>query len=423
MGLFDFLTSKDKREKHNLMDVIEYTGPNNVLVWKHGCENFNTNSQLIVSESQVAVFFKDGVALESFPAGRYTLDTQNYPFLRNLVRGVTGGKSPFNCSVYFLNKAISMGLSWGTDSPIRMNDPIYHLPTNITAYGDFSVFVADEKRLLCELVGTTQSYTQEDVSKYFSGLIATKVRSLITGVLSQNNLSLLGIDAHLDSISQMLLPQVQSVFAEHGIGVNHFVVAHIGYTGLEKIEQELHDQTRQNIQFSGQMQRDTTKRNFNIETQRMEGLATAEVNRELGLSELQKKMIEVAGVQAANVGPIMSGNTLGIGMPVVPAEGLTGNQVLYPGAAATDSLRVIADLSTNNPPQPASTTPQPLTPPSVMPGVMPDKMAAAERPKQEQSFEERIKRLKLMHDNDLLTKEEFLQQKQLLLQQIMNGGE
>ncbi len=423
MGIFDLLSSKDGRERHGMLDVIEYSGPNNMLVWKHESENFNTGSQLIVAESQVAVFFKDGVALESFPAGRYTLTTQNYPFIRTLVRSVTGGKSPFQCSIYFVNKAISMGISWGTDAPIRMNDPLYNLPTDITAYGDFSVQVAEEKRLLCELVGTTQAYTQAEISKYFGGLIATKVRSLITGVLIEHKLSLLEVDAHLNAISDLLLPKIQDIFVAYGINIRHFVVANISYSGLEQVENMLHQQTVKNIEFTGQLQRDYSQRDFSIDTQIKEGRATAEINRELGLSELQKQMIGVAEVQAANIGPIMSGNTLGIGLPGAPIGGMAGSTMQSAGAATTESLRVIAELSAGNPPQPAVATPQPVSVPGVMPGAMPVMMAAAERPKQTDSFEAQVKKLALMRENNLLTEEEFVEQKQALLRQIMNGGD
>ena len=58
-------------------DIIQYEGPNDVLVHKHEAEDFNTMSQLIVHESQEAVFFKNGQALDLFGPGRYTLQTQN----------------------------------------------------------------------------------------------------------------------------------------------------------------------------------------------------------------------------------------------------------------------------------------------------------------------------------------------------------
>lgn len=108
--------------KKNIIDVIKYEGPADVFIWKHECEDFNTKTQLIVHESQEAVFCKNGQILDTFSAGRYTLNTQNIPFLRKIIELPTGRVTPFQCEVYYINKAV-VGLEWGTDSPIRMEDP------------------------------------------------------------------------------------------------------------------------------------------------------------------------------------------------------------------------------------------------------------------------------------------------------------
>ena len=68
-----------------IFSVIKYEGPNDVLVWKAPQEDFSTKSQLIVHESQEAIFYKDGQALDLFGSGRHTLDTQNIPLLNKLI--------------------------------------------------------------------------------------------------------------------------------------------------------------------------------------------------------------------------------------------------------------------------------------------------------------------------------------------------
>lgn len=40
-----------------IADIIKYEGDNGTFVWKHPCEDFNSLTQLIVHESQEAVFF------------------------------------------------------------------------------------------------------------------------------------------------------------------------------------------------------------------------------------------------------------------------------------------------------------------------------------------------------------------------------
>lgn len=160
MALFG--RKKNQAQKHHILEVIKYEGPQDVFVWRHPAEDFNTKSQLTVAASQEAIFFRDGQALDTFPAGRYTLETQNIPMLRRVIGLATGGVSPFHCQVYFINKAVSMGIDWGTDSPIDMIDPGYRLPVKVRAYGRMSLRVQDGRKLLIKLVGNgTGKYTQD----------------------------------------------------------------------------------------------------------------------------------------------------------------------------------------------------------------------------------------------------------------------
>ena len=78
----------EKIKKDGLASIIKYEGDNETLVWKHPIEDFNFGSQLIVHESQEAIFFRDGQALDLFGAGRYTLQTQQLPLLEKIYKHV-----------------------------------------------------------------------------------------------------------------------------------------------------------------------------------------------------------------------------------------------------------------------------------------------------------------------------------------------
>lgn len=104
-----------------IQEVIKYEGDNSTLIYKHPAEAFNTLSQLIVHESQEAVFFSDGQALDSFKAGRYTLETKNIPLISKIRNLVSGGVSPFHVEVYFINLATMMDIAWGTPSQQVIN--------------------------------------------------------------------------------------------------------------------------------------------------------------------------------------------------------------------------------------------------------------------------------------------------------------
>lgn len=135
-----------------LIDVIKCEGEDSSLIWRHPAQDFNTSSQLIVHESQEAVLFRDGMALDTFGPGRYTLETQNIPVLNKLVNLPTGGESAFHCEVYFINKTVQMALRWGTDARVRFLDPLTGVPLEIGAYGEMNLQVSDGRRLLEKLV-------------------------------------------------------------------------------------------------------------------------------------------------------------------------------------------------------------------------------------------------------------------------------
>ena len=143
------------------LDVINYEGGNDVLVWKHPCEDFNTGSHLIVHESQEAIFMCNGQALDLFGPGRHDLKTENIPLLRRLLNIPTGGVSPFHCEVYYINKSIPMDLKWGTPDQVIAMDPQFHILIHAGANGGMGVQIEDSRKFLVKFSGTNREFTTE----------------------------------------------------------------------------------------------------------------------------------------------------------------------------------------------------------------------------------------------------------------------
>ena len=94
----------------DIFQIIKYEGDNSTFIWKSPIEDFNTGTQLIVHESQEAIFFMNGQALDLFGPGRYTLETQNIPLVRKFLNKPTDDQTPFHCEVYFINKTEQMSI-------------------------------------------------------------------------------------------------------------------------------------------------------------------------------------------------------------------------------------------------------------------------------------------------------------------------
>ena len=166
-----------------IAEVIKYEGDNSTFVWKHPCEDFNTSTQLIVHESQEAIFFLNGQALDLFPPGRHTLETQNIPLLRKIINIPTGGESAFHCEVYFINKAEQMAIRWGTDSKVQYVEPTYGFPLYIGASGEMSISVDNSRKLLIKLVGTEKSLDRQHLTTYFRAILMTRIKTYIAQTL------------------------------------------------------------------------------------------------------------------------------------------------------------------------------------------------------------------------------------------------
>ena len=228
---------KQEIRKDGLVSVIKYEGPNDVFIWKHPIEDFNMGSQLIVHESQEAIFFKDGKALDLFGAGRYTLSTNNIPLLKDLYKLPTGGNEVFHSEVYFINLVTQMGIKWGTDSKVRLFDPISGMHIEIGACGQFNIMVNNSRKLLLKLVGTAKSFGQNELlgSDYttsglvgkFKALVMNRVKSFIGKTIRENDINILEVDEHIALISDVLKEKINEVLEEYGLIMPEFFVTTI----------------------------------------------------------------------------------------------------------------------------------------------------------------------------------------------------
>ena len=227
----------------NIADVIKYEGDNSTFIWKHPCEDFNTTTQLIVHESQEAILFLNGQALDLFGPGRHTLETQNIPILRRLLNIPTGRESPFHCEVYFINKTEQMAIRWGTDSKVQYVDPTYKFPLSIGASGEMSLSVDDSRKLLVKLVGTERVLDRQQLTTYFRSILMTKVKTYIAQTMRANAINIFEIDESLESFSVEIHNRLVPDFLDYGVQLKRFYVTTIvkpdGNPQYEKFK-ELH---------------------------------------------------------------------------------------------------------------------------------------------------------------------------------------
>ena len=210
-----------------IAEVIKYNGSPDVFAWKFPSEQLGTWTQVIVNESQEAVLFKGGQALDIFAAGRHTLSTANIPILNRIINLPFGGRSPFAAEVWYINRAHSLDIKWGTSAPIQLQDPKYKIFIPLRSFGQFGIQIADSKQFLTKLVGTLPVFDKDNIVRFFRGLYLTKVKDSISSYLIHKGVSVLEINAYLFELSEHLKERIAPTLEEYGIRLLNFYVNNI----------------------------------------------------------------------------------------------------------------------------------------------------------------------------------------------------
>jgi membrane protease subunit (stomatin/prohibitin family) len=198
------------------MDVIQYqdpTGHTMVARWPaSGTAAIQFGSQLIVEESQQAVFFRDGKALDVFNPGRHTLETQNLPLLTTLLSLPFGGKSAFQAAVAFVSMKTFLDLKWGTKEPVIYRDAELAM-VRLRAFGKFAVRIANPQVFVNTVVGSQNIYTTDGVEAYFKDVIVAR----LTDLLGDSLRSIFDLPKVYDGLAMGLKARVADDFSKYGI--------------------------------------------------------------------------------------------------------------------------------------------------------------------------------------------------------------
>jgi membrane protease subunit (stomatin/prohibitin family) len=214
--------------KKHWADVIKNSGDGNLLIWRQPEEDFNTNSTLVVMPGEEAIFIKGGTIEQTFDNGTYKLSTENYPFISRLRNAFTGGVSTFSCVVYFVRKAHSMEILWGTDSPIQVRDKFLGIATKLKARGAYKIQIGNPAIFLEKLIGNNVPLAaQADLTLFFRNEFQSKIKTSIAKAANETTQELLGIDSRLDEFSDSITPFIEEIVVDYGLKLVKFTVAAI----------------------------------------------------------------------------------------------------------------------------------------------------------------------------------------------------
>lgn len=210
-----------------IVEVIKYDANIFEFAWKFPSSSLKLGSQLVVKPAQTALFVKGGKIYDEFKEGTYTLETNNIPLLNKVINLPFGSESPFQAEVWFISTLTNLDNKWGTPKPMLLEDPEYNIIVPVRAFGQYGIKI-DRPRVFFEsLIGTLKTFSNQDISNYFTGIMITRVSDSIAEKLVLDKISVLKIPAYLQGISEFVTEHLKGQFDKYGIELVNFMIMSI----------------------------------------------------------------------------------------------------------------------------------------------------------------------------------------------------
>jgi membrane protease subunit (stomatin/prohibitin family) len=208
MALMDFI-------KKQFIDIIKWTEDGQgMLAWRYPMRDMEiqNGAQLVVRESQMALFVNEGVVADVFGPGSYTLGTRTLPLLTNLKHWDKLFASPFKSDVYFFSTRQQIDQKWGTPQAITIRDAEFGA-VRLRTFGNYSFRVSDPRTFHAEISGTQSSITRADIDGQLRGLVVQN----ISVALANSRIPFLDLASNLVNFAQVLTAQLASEFGKLGL--------------------------------------------------------------------------------------------------------------------------------------------------------------------------------------------------------------
>lgn len=218
MGLVNWL-------KGQFIDIVEWLDDSkDTMVHRFDRKDneIKYGAQLVVRESQVAVFVNMGKIADVFKPGMYTLDTKNLPILSDLMGWKYGFESPFKAEVYFVSTRNFTDLKWGTKNPVMLRDAEFG-PVRLRAFGTYVVKVVDAAAFIREIAGTEGTFTTDGITEQLRDIVVSR----FADALGESKLPILDLAANYDELGIFVTKKIAVEFVKYGLDLTKLLVENI----------------------------------------------------------------------------------------------------------------------------------------------------------------------------------------------------
>jgi membrane protease subunit (stomatin/prohibitin family) len=210
---------------NQFIEVIEWLDPSqDTLLYRFPVyqQEIKNGAQLIVRESQAAVFVFEGQVADVFTPGRYTVEGGNTPILSKLGAWKYGFNSPIKSEVYFVNTKQFTDMKWGTSNPIMLRDADFGI-VRLRAFGAYSLRVADPGTFIKEIAGTNAHFQTEDID----GQLKRAIVSEFSDAIGEMKIPALDLAAQYKELGDAIRGKINQDFGSYGLEVTKFYIENI----------------------------------------------------------------------------------------------------------------------------------------------------------------------------------------------------
>ena len=222
MSILDKIKSEALNQFIEVIEWLDNTGDTMVYRFPVAGQEIKNGAQLIVRESQAAVFVTEGQVADVFTPGKYTIDGGNTPILSKLGAWKFGFNSPFKSEVYFVNTKQFTDMKWGTSNPIMLRDADFGI-VQLRAFGAYSLRVADSSEFIKEIAGTNAHFTTDDIEGQLKRAIVTE----FSDAIGELKIPALDLASQYKEMGERIRGMINGDFGSYGLEVTKFYVENV----------------------------------------------------------------------------------------------------------------------------------------------------------------------------------------------------
>ena len=218
MGILSFA-------KKQFIDILQWTeSGDDLLAWRFPTADLEIQQggQLIVRETQAALFVDQGHVADLFGPGTHTINTRNLPVLTDLRHWDKGFESPFKSEVYFFSLRLRVNQTWGTANSVTIRDREFGA-VRLRGFGVYSYCIADPRVFFRKLSGTRDAYAVADLE----GQLRSTLLSTLADHFGQTQVPFLDMAASQDALARAVMQKARPAFADLGLSLEGFLIQNI----------------------------------------------------------------------------------------------------------------------------------------------------------------------------------------------------